>query len=139
MNGRRNALSPGSNDHIGPDEIFSQVMGPERSGWLQMCGGGVAPSDIWGVTPTRTAQHLAMAEQRRRIAMLEERDKMQPELILEQDRLLAEVGASMVQNNLSNHSRAGSLESDRQATPTNTTNLLRVLVPITKRIIHIFC
>jgi hypothetical protein len=41
MNCKRSEPSPGSTDEIGPVDIFSQVMGPERSGRLQICGGGV--------------------------------------------------------------------------------------------------
>jgi hypothetical protein len=112
-------LPHGSNDEIGPADIFSQVMGPERSGRLRMCGGGVAPSDIWADTPTRGTQQLFMAEQRNKIQSLEEQVK-------EQGRLLAEIRAQMSQNtNISNQSRAGSLESNRQTTPTN--NSLREL------------
>jgi hypothetical protein len=46
MNDKKIELSPGSADSIGPEDIFSQVMGLERSGRIRMCGGGVAPSNI---------------------------------------------------------------------------------------------
>jgi hypothetical protein len=132
MNCRRTALPPGRTDEIGPDDIFSQVMGPERSGRLRMCGAGIAPSDIWGAIPTRTTQQLVMADQRDKISMLEE-------LVKEQGRLLSEVRANMPQhNNLSTQSRAESHDTNYQTAPPNDTNSLRVLVSLTKGMMHIF-
>jgi hypothetical protein len=116
-----------SNDEIDPNDIFSQVMGPERGDRLRMCGGGVSPSDVWGVIPTRTAQHFFTADQRCKMSMLEE-------LVKEQGRQLVEVRVNMAQENLSNRSRNGYLESNQPTTPTNSINSLRVLVPITKGI-----
>jgi hypothetical protein len=114
MNSRRSQLSHGSTDEIGPEDIFRQVLGRERSGRLRMCGGGVALSDIWADIPTRGTQQLLMAEQRNIIASLQEQTKVQAEQIKEQGRLLAEVVTNMSQNNNpSNQSMAASLETNQ--------------------------
>ena len=36
----------GEHDTIGPNDIFSQVMGKEKIGRVRMCGLGACPSDV---------------------------------------------------------------------------------------------
>ncbi|KAH7847069.1 hypothetical protein Vadar_021484 [Vaccinium darrowii] len=42
----------GEHDSSSPNDIFSKVMGEEKSGSLRMYGLGVCPSDVWGEVPS---------------------------------------------------------------------------------------
>jgi hypothetical protein len=88
-------LFSGLTNAIGPEDIFSQVMGPERSGRIRIYGRGVASVDIWGEVPTRGTQHLIMADQKEKILRLEEQVKEQADLIREQTTMLVEIRATL--------------------------------------------
>ncbi|XP_071708600.1 uncharacterized protein [Rutidosis leptorrhynchoides] len=50
-------LVDGQTDTPGPDDVFSQVMGPNNSGSAQTYGLGVRAKDLWGVVPGRSAKN----------------------------------------------------------------------------------
>ncbi|XP_071704517.1 uncharacterized protein [Rutidosis leptorrhynchoides] len=45
----------GQTDTPGPDDVFSQVIGPNNSGSAQTYGLGIRAKDLWGVVPGRPA------------------------------------------------------------------------------------
>jgi hypothetical protein len=128
MNDKRIELSPRCTNTIRPEDIFSQVIGSKRNGQIRMCGGGIAPSDIWGDIPTHSTHQLIMADQREKISRLEEQ-------VREESRMLVEIHINLTQNNnnLSNVSRIGLLESNQLTSPTNNASTLRLIVSIIKR------
>ncbi|KAH6800122.1 hypothetical protein C2S52_000586 [Perilla frutescens var. hirtella] len=63
MQERSNQLTEGSDDAIGPDDIFAQVMGKDGSGHVRMMGQGVCLTDVWSETPRSTSNCLLMAHQ----------------------------------------------------------------------------
>ncbi|XP_041999819.1 uncharacterized protein LOC121749305 [Salvia splendens] len=62
----------GSDDAIGPDDIFAQIMGKDRPGHVRMMGKGVRPSDLWNETSKSTSNRL-LVEYREKIERLEAR------------------------------------------------------------------
>ena len=52
----------GEHDTIGPNDIFSQVMGKEKTGRVRMCGLGVCPSDVWGTVPSMGTSYMMAME-----------------------------------------------------------------------------
>ncbi|XP_041990245.1 uncharacterized protein LOC121741523 isoform X1 [Salvia splendens] len=62
----------GSDDAIGPDDIFAQIMGKDRPGHVRMMGRGVRPSDLWNETSKSTSNRL-LVEYREKIERLEAR------------------------------------------------------------------
>lgn len=53
-------LLEGPDDAIAPNDVFAQIMGKEKPGHVRMMGRGVCPSDVWGGTSRKTANHLLM-------------------------------------------------------------------------------
>ena len=70
MKRRSDNLPKGSIDNPGPDDIFSTVMGKDRNGDAGMYGLGVRASDVWGVTPSRSAIHIENNELKSRCGEL---------------------------------------------------------------------
>ncbi|KAL8512708.1 hypothetical protein ACS0TY_018998 [Phlomoides rotata] len=64
---RNYQLAEGSEDPIGPIDVFAQIMGPGRPGHVRMMGKGICPSDVWG---ERTSNRI-LKEQQSRITQLE--------------------------------------------------------------------
>ncbi|KAG5535715.1 hypothetical protein RHGRI_023467 [Rhododendron griersonianum] len=51
----------GELDSFGPNDVFSQAMGKEKSGSVRMYGLGVCPSDVWGEVPSSgTSYRMSM-------------------------------------------------------------------------------
>lgn len=81
MKRRSDNLPNGSIDNPGPDDIFSTVMGKDRNGDAGMYGLGVRASDVWGVTPSRSAIHIENNELKSRCGELtSENEKLRAQL-----------------------------------------------------------
>ncbi|KAH6817191.1 hypothetical protein C2S51_000794 [Perilla frutescens var. frutescens] len=65
MQEHTNQLPEGYNDHIGPSDVFAQVMGQDKSGHVRMLGQGICPSDVWGETPRYSSNRLLMQKESR--------------------------------------------------------------------------
>ncbi|KAH6787388.1 hypothetical protein C2S52_006940 [Perilla frutescens var. hirtella] len=76
MQERSNQLPGGYNDGIGPNDVFSQIMGDDAPGHVRMLGQGICPSDVWSEAPGSTSNRLLM-EHREKIAHLENMFLMQ--------------------------------------------------------------
>lgn len=66
-------LPSGSQDSIGPSDIFSKVMGKDPRGRVRMVGLGVNPSDISGGVPSRSACFRMVLENQEALARMEEK------------------------------------------------------------------
>ncbi|KAI5682894.1 hypothetical protein M9H77_04122 [Catharanthus roseus] len=54
MNKKTNQLPPDSVDIIAPNDILSQVLGPDKYKRVHMLGGGIHAINVWGEHPNRT-------------------------------------------------------------------------------------
>ncbi|KAH6796804.1 hypothetical protein C2S52_021358 [Perilla frutescens var. hirtella] len=70
MQERSNQLPEGSNDEIGPNDVFAQIMGDDAPGHVRMLGHGICPSDVWNEAQRSTSNRL-LVEHREKIAHLE--------------------------------------------------------------------
>lgn len=130
MNERTRQLPPNSEDRLGPDDIFSQVLGPDKFGRVRMCGSGVHSSDVWGDTPSHSTSRRIIAEQHSELEKMKTQLSEQATQLREQGQQIAEMHALLLsqRNNPSpRDSRAMSMESNRSPTPTTSTGTLRVL------------
>ncbi|KAH6775457.1 hypothetical protein C2S52_013018 [Perilla frutescens var. hirtella] len=63
----RQELPEGSEDPIGPNDLYAQVTGQDKPGRVRMFGEGVSSSDVWGEVPNRNRCKRIMLEQRSEI------------------------------------------------------------------------
>ncbi|KAL6503066.1 hypothetical protein OROHE_023930 [Orobanche hederae] len=54
MNAKLNELPPNYDDSVGPNDVFSQVMGKDTPGYVRLYGGNVTPNDLWTGTLSRS-------------------------------------------------------------------------------------
>ncbi|KAL6547224.1 hypothetical protein OROMI_022945 [Orobanche minor] len=54
MKAKLNELPPDYDDSVGPNDVFSQVMGKDKPGYVRLYGGNVTPNDLWTETPSRS-------------------------------------------------------------------------------------
>ncbi|KAL6535140.1 hypothetical protein OROMI_026514 [Orobanche minor] len=54
MKAKLNELPPDYDDSVGLNDVFSQVMGKDKPGYVRLYGGNVTPNDPWTETPSRS-------------------------------------------------------------------------------------
>ncbi|KAL6558577.1 hypothetical protein OROMI_018927 [Orobanche minor] len=54
MKAKINELPPYYDDSVGPNDVFSQVMGKDKPRYVRLYGGNVTPNDLWTETPSRS-------------------------------------------------------------------------------------
>ncbi|XP_073157960.1 uncharacterized protein [Henckelia pumila] len=59
-----NQLHEDEDDQVGQNDIFAQIIGPDRPGRVRMFGDGVNPSDLWGEVPSHSSCNRIVMEQR---------------------------------------------------------------------------
>ncbi|XP_075499252.1 uncharacterized protein LOC142537637 [Primulina tabacum] len=62
-----NQLPEDEDDQIGQNDVFAQIIGPDRPGRVRMLGDGVNPSDLWGEVPSRSTCNRIVMEQKKKL------------------------------------------------------------------------
>ncbi|XP_042419228.1 uncharacterized protein LOC122007570 [Zingiber officinale] len=66
-----NQLPEDEDDQVGQNDIFAQIIGPDRPGRVRMFGDGVNPSDLWGEVPSRSTCNRIVMEQRTKLEKMD--------------------------------------------------------------------
>ncbi|XP_075481960.1 uncharacterized protein LOC142522439 isoform X3 [Primulina tabacum] len=72
-----NQLPEDEDDQIGQNDVFAQIIGPDRSGRVRMLGDGVNPSDLWGEVPSRSTCNRIVMEQKTKLEKMDEQIRKQ--------------------------------------------------------------
>ncbi|XP_042454960.1 uncharacterized protein LOC122039011 [Zingiber officinale] len=72
-----NQLPEDEDDQVGQNDIFAQIIGPDRPGRVRMFGDGVNPSDLWGEVPSRSTCNRIVMEQRTKLEKMDEQVRKQ--------------------------------------------------------------
>ncbi|XP_042441187.1 uncharacterized protein LOC122026514 [Zingiber officinale] len=99
MNELANQLPEDSNDPVSQNDIFAQIIGPDRPGRVRMLGDGVSPSDLWGEVPSRDTCNRLVMEQKTKLEKMDEQVKKQGQHIA---MLEAKISDQANQNPISN-------------------------------------
>ncbi|XP_042443045.1 uncharacterized protein LOC122028082 isoform X2 [Zingiber officinale] len=108
-----NQLPEDYNDQVSPNDIFAQIMGPDRSGRVRMLGDGISPSDLWGVVPSRGTCNRLVMEQNAKLEQMNEQIKKQGQHITMLETKISEQSSTNPLSN-SNNSRHTSSSSNLQ-------------------------
>lgn len=87
----------------GPNDIFAQVIGPDKDGRVRMYGYGTAASDVFGDTPSRAASYRMNMEYKADLETMKKRVDAQDRQIQDLLRVNKEMAS-----NLSNVTRVSS-------------------------------
>ncbi|XP_073126767.1 uncharacterized protein [Henckelia pumila] len=72
-----NQLHEDEDDEVGQNDIFAQIIGPDRPGRVRMFGDGVNPSDLWGEVPSLSTCNRIVMEQKTLLEKMDEQIKKQ--------------------------------------------------------------
>ncbi|XP_073129145.1 uncharacterized protein [Henckelia pumila] len=72
-----NQLHEDEDDQIGQNDIFAQIMGPDRPGRVRMLGDGVKTTDLWGEVPSRSTCNRIVMEQKTLLEKMDEQIRKQ--------------------------------------------------------------
>ncbi|XP_073131248.1 uncharacterized protein [Henckelia pumila] len=72
-----NQLHEDEDDEVGQNDIFAQIIGPDRPGRVRMFGDGVNPFDLWGEVPSRSTCNRIVMEQKTLLEKMDEQIKRQ--------------------------------------------------------------
>ncbi|XP_073037274.1 uncharacterized protein [Primulina eburnea] len=72
-----NQLPEDEDDQIGQNDVFAQIIGPDRPGRVRMFGDGVNPSDLWGELPSRSTCNRIVMEQKTKLEKMDEQIRKQ--------------------------------------------------------------
>ncbi|XP_075475070.1 uncharacterized protein LOC142505838 [Primulina tabacum] len=72
-----NQLPEDEDDQIGQNDVFAQIIGPDRPGRVRMLGDAVNPSDLWGEVPSRSTCNRIVMEQNKKLEKMDEQIKKQ--------------------------------------------------------------
>ncbi|XP_073309076.1 uncharacterized protein [Primulina huaijiensis] len=77
-----NQLPEDEDDQIGQNDVFAQIIGPDRPGRVRMLGDGVNPSDLWGEVPSRSTCNRIVMEQKTKLEKMDEQIRKQVQNIV---------------------------------------------------------
>ncbi|KAL8472330.1 hypothetical protein ACS0TY_029517 [Phlomoides rotata] len=82
-------LPEGSYDSVGPNDIFAQVTGQDKPGYVRMFG-GVSASDVWGEGSGRKPNKRKMLEQQSEISEMKNQIAELKALLVSQQRFISQ-------------------------------------------------
>ncbi|XP_042443904.1 uncharacterized protein LOC122029006 [Zingiber officinale] len=118
MNELTNQLPEDSNDPVNQNDIFAQIMGPDRPGRVRMLGDGVSPSDLWGEVPSRGTCNRLVMEQQTKLEKMDEQIKKQGQHIAMLEAKISDQ---------SNQSHFSNCNSNQHTSPNSNPQLLDAL------------
>nr|XP_027096133.1 uncharacterized protein LOC113716030 [Coffea arabica] len=81
MNELKNQLPSESQDPVGRNDIFAQVVGQDKHGHVRLFSDGVNPTDLWEDIPSRNTCYRISVQQQSSLVRLEERLQRQDDEI----------------------------------------------------------
>ncbi|XP_071932980.1 uncharacterized protein [Coffea arabica] len=105
----KNQLPSDSQDPVGRDDIFAQVVGQDKHGHVRLFSDGVNPTDLWEDIPSRNTCYRISVQQQSTLVRLEERLQRQDDEI-----------ASLKKMVLVQHGRGSPIDSPRH--PSSSSN-----------------
>ena len=136
MNAKVSQLPPDTEDSVGKNDVFAQVVGQDKHGHVRMYGFGICPTDVWGDEPSRSGSQRLVLDQKHEILEMKAKFAQQEEQIKDQARELANLKAYLEQqngHNLLNQSRITSTSSNHMSTSSSSLRPLKVSF-----LIHLF-
>ena len=109
MNELKNQLPSDSQDPVGRNDIFAQVVGQDKHGHVRLFSDGVNPTDLWEDIPSRNTCYRISVQQQSTLVRLEERLQRQDDEI-----------ASLKKMVLVQHGRGSPIDSPRH--PSSSSN-----------------
>ncbi|XP_071926243.1 uncharacterized protein [Coffea arabica] len=105
----KNQLPSDSQDPVGRDDIFAQVVGQDKHGHVRLFSDGVNPTDLWEDIPSRNTRYRISVQQQSTLVRLEQRLQRQDDEI-----------ASLKKMVLVQHGRGSPIDSPRH--PSSSSN-----------------
>ncbi|XP_042400887.1 uncharacterized protein LOC121990906 [Zingiber officinale] len=121
MNELENQLLEDYNDQVSPNDIFAQIMGPDRPGRVRMLGDGISPSDLWGLVPSRGTCNRLVMEQNAKLEQMNEQIKKQGQHITMVKTKISEQSSINPLSNCNNSQHTSSSSNPQGSIPSRPT------------------
>ncbi|XP_071940100.1 uncharacterized protein [Coffea arabica] len=128
MNEKVSQLPPETEDSVGKNDVFAQVVGQDKHGHVRMYGFGICPTDVWGDEPSRSGSQRLVLDQKHEILEMKAKFAQQEEQLKDQARELANLKAYLEQqngHNFMNQSRITSTSSNHMSTSSSSLSPLK--------------